>query len=140
MYVVDASVWVSRFVPADVHHEPSYRWLEDVVTSRELLVAPALLLAELAGAVSRRTGRPELAARAVDLLEQLPGGRLVPVDAQLARLTAGLAGQHSLRGGDALYVALAQRLGFSLITWDGDQLERGGLTTRVLTPQEAAGG
>ncbi len=135
MYVVDASVWVSRFVPTDVHHQPSYRWLEAAITRGELLAAPALLLAEVAGAVSRRTGRPELAVRAVDLLEQLPNGRLVPVDAQLARLAAALAGQFQIRGGDALYVALAQQLGFSLVTWDREQAERGSAATPVFAPQ-----
>ena len=140
MYVVDASVWVSRFVPADVHHEPSYHWLEGVVARGDLLAAPALLLAEVAGAISRRTGHPELATRAVDLLEQVPSGRLVPVDAQLARLAAELAGQHRLRGGDALYVALAQILGFSLVTWDREQAERGSRATPVFTPQEATSG
>ncbi len=135
MYVVDASVWVSRFVPNDVHHQPSYRWLEGALTRGELLVAPALLLAEVAGAVSRRTGRPEMAARAVDLLEQLPTARLVTVDPQLARLAARLAGQRRLRGGDALYVALAQQLGFSLVTWDREQAERGSAATPVFTPQ-----
>lgn len=138
MYVVDASVWVSRFVPGDVHHEPSHHWLEGTVARGDLVAAPALLLVEVAGAVSRRTGRPELAGRAVDLLEQLPNGRLVPVGAQLARLAAALAGQFQLRGGDALYVALTQRLGFSLITWDRDQLERGCRAAPVLTPQDTA--
>ena len=135
MYVVDASVWVSRFVPKDVYHQPSYRWLEGALTRGDLLAAPALLLAEVAGAVSRRTGRPELAARAIDLLEQLPNSRLVTVDPQLARLAARLAGQLRLRGGDALYMALAQQLGFSLVTWDREQVERGGAATSVFTPQ-----
>ncbi len=135
MYVVDASVWVSRFVPSDVHHQPSYRWLEGALTRGELLAAPALLLAEVAGAVSRHTGRPELAARAIDLLEQLPNSRLVTVDPQLDRLAARLAGQLRLRGGDALYVALAQKLGFSLITWDREQAERGRTATPVFAPQ-----
>ena len=137
MYVVDASVWGSRFVSADAHHEPSYQWLHGVIDRATLLVAPALVLAEVAGAVSRRTGQAELAARAVELLEQLPRSRLVAVDAQLARLGAALAGQFQLRGGDALYVALAQRLGFSLITWDREQLERGSRAAPVFTPQEA---
>ena len=135
MYVVDASVWVSRLVPNDVHHQPSYRWLEGAITRGELLAAPALLLAEVAGAVSRRTERPELAARAIDLLEQLPNSRLVTVDPHLARLAARLAGQLRLRGGDALYVALAQQLGFSLVTWDGEQAERGIAATPVFAPQ-----
>ncbi len=135
MYVVDASVWVSRFVPNDVYHQPSYRWLESAITRGELLAAPALLLAEVAGAVSRSTGRPELAARAIDLLERLPNSRLVTVDPPLARLAARLAGQLRLRGGDALYVALAQQLGFSLFTWDRKQAERGRTATTVFAPQ-----
>ena len=138
MFVVDASVWVSRFLPDDVHHEPSYYWLEGVVTRGSLVAAPALLLAEVAGAISRRTGRPGMAARAVELLEQLPNGRLVPVDAQLARLAARLAGQLNLRGGDALYLALAQRLAFTLVTWDREQLERGNAVSPVLTPKDLA--
>ena len=134
MYVVDASVWVSRFVPADAHHEPSQRWLHQVIERAELVVAPALLLVEVAGAVSRRTGSPELAGRAVRLLEEIPSLRIVPVDAQMARLGASLAGELGLRGADALYVSLARRLAFSLITWDREQLERAGPNTVVMVP------
>ena len=134
MYVVDASVWVSRLIPNDVQHEPSYNWLEGTINRGELVVAPALLLAEVAGAVSRRTGQPELAERAVDLLEQLPNSRLVAIDPQLARHAAVLAGHHRLRGSDALYVALAQHLGFTLVTWDREQAERGSAATSVVTP------
>ena len=135
MYVVDASVWVSRFVPADVHHKASYHWLESVVARGHLVASPALLLVEVAGAISRRTGRAELAAQAVTQLEQLPRGRLVPVGSQLAVLAAGLAGQLHLRGGDAIYLALAQRLAFSLVTWDREQLERGSPVATVTTPE-----
>ena len=134
MYVVDTSVWVSRFIFNDIHHEPSYRWLAGTVNRGELIVSPALLLAEVAGAVSRRSGQPELAARTVDLLEQLPNSRLVAIDPQLARHAALLAGQHRLRGSDAFYVALAQQLGFSLVTWDQEQADRGSAATPVLTP------
>ena len=137
MYVVDASVWVSRFVSADAHHEPSYQWLFRAIDRATLLVAPALLLVEVAGAVSRRTGQADLAARAVELLEQLPRSRWVAVDAQLARLAAGIAGDLGMRGADAMYVALAQRFAFSLVTWDREQLERSRAAIRVYTPQEA---
>ena len=97
-------------------------------------MAHELLLAEVAGAISRRTGRPELAAQAVDLLEQLPNSRLVAIDHQLARHTALLVGEHRLRGSDSFYVALAQQLGFSLVTWDQEQAERGSAATPVITP------
>ena len=137
MYVVDASVWVSRFISGDVHHMPSYRWLEDMVTRRELVIAPALLLAELTGAVARRTGRSELATQALSLLQRLPNSRLVPVNAELAQLGANLAADLHLRGVDAIYVALARRLGIPLITWDREQRERSSGPVAALTPQEA---
>lgn len=137
VYVVDASVWVSRLLPVDVHHRPSYIWLEDRVAQGDLLLAPALLLAEVAGAVARRTGRPELGAQALQLLLQLPTFRLVPVDAQLAQRGAEMAAKQRLRGADALYVALAHELGLPLLTWDQEQHARGGAVVRVMTPQEA---
>ncbi|MCI0438124.1 MAG: type II toxin-antitoxin system ParD family antitoxin [Chloroflexi bacterium] len=35
MYVVDASVWVSRFITADAHHGLSHSWLQRQVESGE---------------------------------------------------------------------------------------------------------
>ncbi len=57
MYVVDASVWVSRLVPADVHHDLSRRWMTASAASGALLIGPALLLPEVAAAIARRTNR-----------------------------------------------------------------------------------
>ena len=96
-----------------------------------------LVLAEVAGAVARRTGLSELGTRAVTLVRHLPDARLVPVDAELAQLGARVAAQLRLRGADALYVALARRLGAPLVTWDQEQLERGRQLVTVLNPQEA---
>jgi predicted nucleic acid-binding protein len=59
------------------------------------------------------------------------------VDASLARLSADLAAQLQLGGADALYVALAQRLGIPLITWDREQLQRGLAAVTALTPDDA---
>ena len=56
MLVVDASVWVSRFLPADETHQESRRWLERYFRSGGQLVEPVLLLVELSAAISRRTG------------------------------------------------------------------------------------
>ena len=90
--VVDASVIVSRLVPHDVHHEPTRRWLMHHVGDGGLLIAPTLLLAEVAGAVARRTGKARLARRAVATVLCLPGLRLVSLDEALARMAADLAG------------------------------------------------
>lgn len=134
--MVDASVWVSRFLPADVHHDPSYRWLGQQVVLGEPVAAPLLVLAEVAGAVARRTGLSELGARAVSQMERLPNARLVAVDTELAQLGAQLAAELRLRGADALYVALARRLNIPLVTWDQEQRERGRPLAAVLNPQD----
>ncbi len=134
MYVVDASVWVSRFILEDVHHQPSRRWLDRQVAHDETIVAPALALAEVAGAISRRTGHSSLGTGATASLQRLPSMRLIPVDVELAQLGAELAAGLHLRGADALYVALAHRLGVPLVTWDREQWERGQETIVARTP------
>jgi predicted nucleic acid-binding protein len=108
--VVDASVVVSQLVPHDAHHAASRAWFTQHTTDGGLIVAPALLLPEIAGAVSRRTGMPELARRAVEAVLMLPGLRLLPVDDPLARAAATLAGRLRLRGADAVYIATAAAL------------------------------
>lgn len=122
--VVDASVWVSRLVEGDVHHARCRQWMDSQAAGGGLLVAPVLVLAELAGAISRRTNRPSLARQAVRGLQALPQLRLVSVDPPLADLAAGLAADHALRGADAVYVATASQLGLSLVTLDDEQLRR----------------
>jgi predicted nucleic acid-binding protein len=132
--VVDASVWVSRLVPHDVNHATSRGWLQARLAGDDLLVAPVLLLVEVAGAVSRRTRRPSLAKRAIEVMMRLPGLRLVPVDSRLGRAAAQLAADLGLRGADAIYVATAHQLGITLVTWDVDQCERAGRLIVVQTP------
>ena len=134
MMVVDASVWVSRLVPQDVHHAATSEWLERQVTSGGLLVAPVLVLAEVAGAISRRTGRPPLARLAIMVLLRVPGLRLVPIDTRVGRTAARLAADLALRGADAVYVAMAHHLNIPLMTWDGEQRERANRLIAVRSP------
>jgi predicted nucleic acid-binding protein len=134
--VVDASVVVSRLVPHDVHHEASRRWLTRHVAEGGLVIAPALLLPEVAGAVARRTGEPRLARRAVDAVLRLPALRLIPVDDFLARTAARLAGRLRVRGADAIYIAAAVGLRLPLITWDIEQRDRARRVVRVLVPED----
>jgi predicted nucleic acid-binding protein len=108
--VVDATVWVSRLVPQDVFHTASRRWLTAHAAAGGRLVAPVLLLAEVAGAVSRRTSEPRLARRAVEALVWVPALRLLPIDADFGRAAADLAADLGLRSADAPYVALARAL------------------------------
>lgn len=122
--VVDASVWVSRLVPEDEFHERVKAWLANQRERGMEFVSPSLLLAEVGGAISRRTGSPELAGKAIRQLENLPGLRLVEMDHTLSREAADLAAELGLRGADAIYVAVAARLSLPLVTLDADQRSR----------------
>ena len=134
MRVVDASVWVARLVPQDVQYEATRRWLEATVARGGRLVSPILLLSEVSGAIARRTGDAELAERAVGRVLRVSTLGLVPTDPRLGRLAAQLAAELSLRGADALYVALAVHLQAPLVTWNRQQLERAGARVTVYTP------
>jgi predicted nucleic acid-binding protein len=134
--VVDASVVVSHLVPHDGHHAASRAWLTRHVSEGGLLVAPALLLTEIAGAVGRRTGLPRLAGRAVNAVLGLHAFRLLPMDEALARAAADLAGRLRLRGADAVYVATAVTLRLPLVTWDAEQRQRAGRIVEVVAPEQ----
>lgn len=134
--VVDASIWVSASIPDDVHHQPTRAWLAGLSAS-DTLVSPALGLVETAGAVSRRTGSATLARQIVAAIEQLPNVIIVIPDAELWTLSVEAAAGRSLRGADAMYVALAEALGFPLATWDADQRKKAERRVRVMTPATA---
>ena len=126
MTVVDASVWVSVYHAPDLFHDRSMAWLQQQLHAGAILVAPLVVLAELAGPIARQTGDPDQAHQAVQQLRRLPQLYLVPVNEVLATLAAQLAADLRLRGADAVYVALAAQLGLPLVSWDREQIERGG--------------
>ena len=136
MHVVDASVWVSRLVSGDVHHEPSRLWLAGLVEEGTALTNTGAAAPRGHRDHSRRVGRPELAAQALSVLQCLPNMRFVPIEADLARLAGQFAADLALRGADAVYVSLAYQLGVPLATWDREQLERSPTSINVLTPQD----
>lgn len=132
--VVDASVWVSRLVQGDTNHARCQAWFQTQTSDGSLLVAPALVLPEVAGAISRRTGQPTLAHRAVSVMQGLPALRLVSVDSSLAGLAAQLAADHALRGADAVYAATASQLGLPLVTLDREQHQRARSIVSTISP------
>jgi len=62
-------------------------------------------------------------------LMNLPALRLVEMDRELLVQASKLAAELGLRGADAAYAALAQRLNLPLVTFDADQRER--VTQRI---------
>ena len=134
LMVVDASVLVSHLVPSEGRHEASRRWIARHLDGGGLVVALALLLPEVAGAIARRTGTPRLARRAIAVVLRLPSLRLLTIGEELARAAAGLAARLRIRGADAVYIAAAAQLHLPLVTWDVEQRERAARVVEVLVP------
>jgi predicted nucleic acid-binding protein len=134
LLVVDAGVWVARFVPQDIFHQRIRDWLDGQRMAGNEFLAPALLITEVAGAISRRTGNPALAKAAAERLEELPGLRLVYMNQALVRQATQLAATFGLRGADACYVAVAAVLHMPLVTLDDDQSQRAGMIVEVQNP------
>lgn len=132
--VVDASVWVSRFIPADVHHAQSRDWLADHLAHGRPILAPTLLLVEVAGAISRRTDDPMIARDVAASLRVLPGLTWVGLSGEVRDHAAELAASLRLRGADAVYVAISHRLGVPLVTWDVEQRARASARVTTRTP------
>jgi predicted nucleic acid-binding protein len=129
--VIDASIWVARLVAEDVFYEPVKTWMSARLADNDHFLAPSLLLAEIGGAISRRT-TPSLALKAIEQIQNLPGLQLVEMEDLLLQEAAHLAAQLGLRGADSIYVALAARLDLPLITLDVDQRERAAKRIKVL--------
>lgn len=129
--VVDASVWVARLVSEDVFHEPVKRWMSTHLEEGDQFLAPSLLLAEIGGAISRRTNS-SLGLKAVEFVRDLPGLQLVEMENSLLHEAAQLAAELGLRGADSTYVAVAARLDLPLMTLDADQRQKAGKRVTIL--------
>lgn len=123
MAVIDASVYMALINAHEKDHTTSWAWFEQAKAARESIVAPVILLAEVATALSRGVG-DLLAHRVVGQLEHSGLIELVPVTLAMAERAAAIAADHRIRGCDAIYVALADQLGDCLVTLDRQQIER----------------
>ncbi len=111
MTVADASVLVAHFHHQDRFHQQSTAWIGHHLLTGGVIVAPRLVLAEVAGAIARRTGDPALGHDAVQRIHAMPALSLIPVTEALADLAATLAADLRLKGADAVYVAVALQRG-----------------------------
>jgi predicted nucleic acid-binding protein len=135
-YTIDASVFVAASRPVEVNHAVSFEFLTQVDQQQVLTTCPTLLLAECAAAIARATDDEDLAQQLLTLVEALPGLALVPLSRALAHRAAEIAIHHRLRGADAIYVAVAEQAGHSLVSWDQEMLERGRAVVETATPAE----
>ena len=133
MIVIDASVWVSAVLPHDRFHSRSQSFIEQLLDGDVVQVVPTIFLPEVVGAVARQTTAEDGAGvrsrlMTINLLQW------VTVDPDLAAASAQLGAALLLRGADSIYVAVAERLGVPLISWDGEHITRAAQAITVYTP------
>jgi predicted nucleic acid-binding protein len=135
--VIDASVLVSYVLPMDVHHAQSVQYVRAVSLAGTQLIAPRLLLVEVGGAVTRRLGSNLRGQQAIERVQQLPNLRLATLSNRLLDHAQQLACELHVRGADAVYVAVADRLGVPLVSWDREHRTRATSRIQVFTPETA---
>ncbi len=134
MAVIDASVYVALVNAHEREHSSSWAWFEQARAADESIVAPVILLSEVAAALSRGVGDPTLAHRVVQQLARSEVIELIPVTMVMAEQAAVVAAEHRIRGCDAVYIALADQLNDTLVTLDRQQLEQGAALVTVRSP------
>ena len=134
MAVIDASVYIALINAHEQDHARSWGWFERTQAAPDPILAPVILLAEVASALSRGVGDTELAHKVIGQLKRSGVIELVPVTLALAENAATIATNHRIRGCDAIYVALADQLNQALVTLDRQQLERAPGIVKVHEP------
>ncbi len=124
LVVIDASVWISNLLPRDRNHLRAANWVNQHLSSGGQLVAPVLLALETGGSVARVSQDKNLARNAVLYLYISSFMQLVPINQALMDDATDIAITFALKGGDSLYVAVAQQLNLPLVTFDREQLTR----------------
>ncbi len=132
--VIDASVFVSWLFPSDKYHAVSRLWGQHYLLTGGRLVAPNILVTEVAAAIARVTRDTSRGEKAAQYLLRIPALRLVPIDDYTARAATRLATGLFLRGADAVYAAVAEQLNVPLISWDEEHHTRAGSTIVVQRP------
>lgn len=135
--VVDASVYVADAVIGEASHAAASGFLVAAARRGVDFYLPSIAMPEVAAAVARVVGDGTLAIEATKLYRAWPRTHVVPVDAWLSERTVEVAATRRIRGCDAIYVALAQHLGITLVSLDHEQRERAPEDVTALTPAAA---
>jgi predicted nucleic acid-binding protein len=108
--------------------------MEQYIANSGFLVAPAILLVEVAASISRQTGQIIQAREAINQLRAISKIQITAMDSVLVQKAVDVAINLQLRAGDAIYVALARQLNIPLISWDKEQLQKASTIITTYTP------
>ena len=134
--IVDASVWVASFLPDEKHHQETALFLRRLVESGIRVTLPTLALAEIGGAIARRSGPDHPAPKIIAFIRAQSWVEFAPIGEVLGHAAAETAIRQRLRGADAVYAALAAARRQPLITLDRQMLERAPDAVECMTPTD----
>jgi predicted nucleic acid-binding protein len=139
MYTLDASVHISALNSLEPESGASQALLRLVHQRQIPLLCPTLLPVEVAAAIGRLMDDADRAVAMAALVRDWPNQTLVPLDSAVVDRASDLAARSRLRGADAVYAAVAQQYGTTLITLDRQQLERLPPEVRTARPADVLG-
>lgn len=134
---IDASIFVSAFMPSEKAHQASKAFMREVRQTGAPIILPTLAIVEIAAAIGRGQGKPDLGYAFASEVSRFPEITLIALDESLAQEAAETAARHHLRGSDAVYAAVARRFAATLVTLDVEQGERAAAVVPVRRPDEA---
>ncbi len=136
MVNIDANIFVSARARSELNYSASDLFLNKIVVSAIEVRCPTLVLPETAAAIARPGGTLAFAQAAVLQIQIFPYLSLIELTEDRARRSVDVALACRLRGADAVYVAVAQEFGTTLVTWDTEVLARGTQAISVMTPTD----
>jgi predicted nucleic acid-binding protein len=130
-------VFVNAFNPHEAGQTESLRLLAVIQERADPVIVPTLLVPEIVSAVARASGDGPGALQYGRATAALPHLTFVSLTLALAQQAAELAARHGLRGADAVYLAVSQRYGTTLVSRDDEQRARGSAIATCQNPEEA---
>ncbi len=121
---IDASVFVNAFSSTEEGSEQSWKYISRLKEDGTQIIAPTLLLTEVAASIARKQNNTVLALQLMAEIQTIPTITFINLDEPLAKAAAEIAVNHRLRGSDAIYAAVSLRFGTVLVTLDREQLDR----------------
>ena len=122
MAVVDASVWIARYRKGDAFYEQAQHLIQSLLSSQERVRIPAIAFTEVAGAIKRISQNNDDAREAVLYMKDLEPEIFVDFG-ELEPIATEIAVNHSIKGADAYYLAVATMTRSTLYTFDKQQQE-----------------
>ena len=122
MAVVDASVWIARCREGDAFHEQARHIIQSLHSRKEGVSIPAIAFTEVAGAIKRISQNNDDAREAVLYMKDTEPEIFVDFG-KLEPLATEIAINHSIKGADAYYLAVATMTRSTLYTFDKQQQE-----------------